>query len=339
MDKVTIIGTGLIGASLGLAIKQAQPQKVLIVGVDKERSHLDHAEKMGAIDRKESKIRNGVEEASIVILATPVMAIRDLMEHMAPYLAEECLVTDTGSTKVAVLEWASELLPAQVSFVGGHPMAGKESSGPDGADGTLFRDHTYCLIPGKGARAEAVKTMVGLVQSIGARPYFMDTVEHDSFVAAVSHLPLLLSVALVRCTSASPSWEDMAELAASGYRDVTRLASGDPTMHRDMCLTNAELILPWIDAFIKEMYEIRKRVASSEDGSAADLGRMFEEALHRREQWLAGKAGPRSRTQPRSTPLPSFSDSVGEFFLGSRLLDAQRRMIQGWRGKENEEKR
>ena len=337
MDKIAIIGTGLIGASLGLAIKRALPKTTLVVGSDMERSHSAKAEKMGAVDRVEGSVRRAVEDAQVVIIATPVMAIRGVMELMAPHLTPGCLVTDTGSTKGQVMKWAEETLPREVDFVGGHPMAGRETSGPDQADGSLFRDKTYCLFPGTRARSDSVNTMVGLVDAIGARHFFMDAQEHDSFVGAVSHLPVLLSVALVRSTSRSPSWGDIAKVASTGYRDTTRLASGDPTMHRDICVTNGEPIVSWIDAFIRELYEIRQHVMTAADGEVAAIEHVFSDAQYQREQWLAGKVS--SAYRPEGSEIPTFSENMAHMFLGSKLMEAQKRLTGGFRGKGQEEKK
>ena len=335
MDKITIIGTGLIGASLGLAIKRTLSKTAYVVGTDRERSRAVKAQKIGALDQVEGSIHSAVKDAQVVIVATPVMAIREVMEAMAPHLGPECLVTDTGSTKGAVMKWADEVLPGEVDFIGGHPMAGRETSGPEHADGAIFQDKTYCLIPRASARSEAVKTMIGLVDAIGARHYFMDPIEHDSFVAAVSHLPALLSVALMQCTAKSPSWGDIAKVASTGYKDITRLASGDPTMHRDICATNGELVISWIDAFIRELYEIREHVSHSVDGDSAAIEQVFNDALFHREQWLAGKATLGAPSRESVADVPSFSQNMGQLFLGRKVMDAQKRFIEGprWKGK------
>ena len=123
----------------------------------------------------------------MVILATPVGGIRDLMELYGPELEDGCIVTDTGSTKAQVLRWAEQYLPDRVNFVGGHPMAGREISGPEGAQADLFKNATYCIIPGKTSSQKAVEAIVKMADTIEAKPYFIDPVEHDSFVASVSH--------------------------------------------------------------------------------------------------------------------------------------------------------
>ncbi|MFQ5987652.1 MAG: prephenate dehydrogenase, partial [Dehalococcoidia bacterium] len=189
---------------------------------------------------------------------------------------------DTASTKAQVMGWAEEFLPSSVSFIGGHPMAGKEASGIEAADSALFAGCTYCLVPGRGATTEAINVVEGLVGQIGAEPIFLDASEHDSLVAAISHLPLLLSAALVSATTRSPSWPKMAKLAATGFRDLTRLASGNPEMSRDICLTNREPILHWIDEYIKELGEFRRLVGEG----GQEMEQAFIRARQGRERWL-----------------------------------------------------
>ena len=329
MEKIAIIGTGLIGTSLGLAIKKAYSKDIVVVGMDLERGRADKAKNMGALDLTEGRYRDVVDEADIVFIATPIKAIREVMEAIVPDLREGCLVTDTGSTKGEVMKWAGELLPREVDFVGGHPMAGKETSGPDQADGSIFVGRPYCLIPDLRARSSAVQRLTDLAKAIGSRPYFMDTLEHDSYVAAASHLPLLLSVGLVRCTSMSPAWHEIAQVASTGFRDVTRLASGDPVMHKDICVTNGEMILGWIDRFVGELYEMRQRIEQCADGEGSDLREMFSEALYFREEWLQGRVTPGTRSLIQREDLPSFTESLGQVFLGTKGIDAYKRMIGG----------
>ena len=228
------------------------------------------------------------------------------------------------------MRWAEESLPEHVNFVGGHPMAGKETAGPKHADAALFRNRTYCVIPAPRARADAVNKLVKLIDGIGARHYFIDAGEHDSFVAAASHLPALLSVALVRTTSKSPSWADIAKVASTGYRDITRLASGDPIMHRDICSTNSEFIVSWIDAFMYELYDMRQRVLKAGGGETADIEETFSDALYRRQQWMTGSVTAGPNLLDAREPIPTFGDNMGQLLLGSRLMEHQKRLMEGW---------
>ena len=316
MDKITIIGTGLIGASLGLAIKKVGIKNVQLVGVDLERYRANKAKKMGALDKVESNLSEAVTDASIVFISTPVMAIKEIMEVIGPRLTEGAIVTDTGGTKRNVLDWAKEYLPAKVDFVGGHPMAGRETPGPDNADAEMFKGRPYCIVPRPGASNKGVQTIVDLTSSMGASPYFIDADEHDSFIAAVSHLPFIMSTALVGAISKSPQWGDISHLASSGFRDVSRLASGDSQMHKDICLTNQAGITHWIDQLILELDRIKGIIRK--ENASQDIYDLFENAFEEREKWLDGVTTPWARAEYERPKTLSFSRTTAELMFGTR---------------------
>lgn len=311
--KITIIGLGLIGGSLGLALRRAQvPYE--IVGHARHRSTTARARQRGAIDKGADSLPEAVDGAKLVIVATPPAAMEEVFRAMAPFLAPGGVVTDTASTKGQVMAWAAELLPAEVHFVGGHPMAGKETSGIDAAEADLFQGCIYCLVPSLRASAEAIEMVVGLVGVVSGRPYFVDAAEHDSFVAAISHLPFILSAALVNTTTASAAWREMGRLAAGGFRDTSRLAAGDPTMYRDICRTNRESILRWMDACMAELGRLRRLIEGGDEG----LEQAFRQAKEAREGWeqLRREGLPPAE---RAGPFPSLGASVGHLFLGGGL--------------------
>jgi len=163
-------------------------------------------------------------------------------------------------------------------------MAGKETSGINEAEADLFQGCVYCLTPSSCATPQAVRKLKRLVESIGAKPFFIDAETHDNLVAGVSHLPMLLSAAFVTTTTKSRLWPEMAKLAAGGYRDFSRLASGNPEMNRDICLTNQEKIVDWLDRYIEVLKGYRHLVA--EDGE--ELSEMLAQAREARERWLRG---------------------------------------------------
>jgi prephenate dehydrogenase len=178
-----------------------------------------------------------------------------------------------------------------------------------------------------------------MVEAIGAVPYFIGVDEHDSFVAAASHLPFLLSTSLVGCTSKSANWEDIAQLASSGFRDITRLASGDTVMHRDICITNNQPIISWIDAFIKELYEFRNILADESGPDGDKVKKVFDDVADARGQWLAGQAIVRARLANRQREeMPTFAESMGEMVMGRRLLQANKRIFGGLKGQDRDKK-
>ncbi len=282
MRQITIIGLGLIGGSIGLALKQPSGEKVEVVGYARNQEKANKALQRGAVDRIEYDLAAAVKGAELVILSTPVLAIREILRQIREHLPAGCVVTDTASTKEEVMKWSEEYLPLGVNFVGGHPMAGKELSGIEAADPDLFQGCTYCLIPGHNSSPELVQCVVGLVSQLGAKPLFITAVEHDTFVGGISHLPLILSSALVAATSRDVLWREMSGLAATGYRDTTRLASQDPRMNRDICLTNRSHLINWIDDFSRELNHFRQLIV---EGSA-ELEQAFLEVQQERQRWL-----------------------------------------------------
>ena len=332
MAQLTIIGTGLIGTSLALALRQAKLKDLELVGTDSDNLSRSGANKTKAFDRVENRLSNAVRGAGIVVLATPVMAMEEVMEVIADDLSEGCVVTDVGSSKKVVLAWAEKYLPRHVEFVGGHPMAGREKSGPENADANLFKNKVYCVVPSSRASSRAVSEVTNIAEAVGARTYFISVDEHDSFVAAVSHLPFLLSVALVGCTSKSPNWDDIAQLAATGYEDSSRLASGDPIMHRDICLSNPQPIVAWIDSFIKELYEVRQLLNAEPEPDRDSVHELFEKAFVARNLWQAGAVNQASRVHQSAVDVPSFTESVGDFFGGSlarKAMESQKKLFRG----------
>jgi len=282
LERVAIIGLGLVGGSLALALKKSPVVEAEIIGFSRRAETVTRAKESGIIDRGAENLASAVKDVDLVIITTPVLAIKEILERISAVLSPGCVVTDAGSTKTKVMEWADKYLPHGISFIGGHPMAGKETSGIDEADADLFRGCIYCLTPAPTATEEAVKTLGGVVKAIGARPFFIDAKVHDRLVAGVSHLPMLLSAAFVSATTESSSWREMAEIAARGYRDLSRLASGNPEMNRDICLTNREEIARWIDCYIEELKKYRCLV--DEDGEG--LRNMLARAQEARAEWL-----------------------------------------------------
>ncbi|MCZ2109813.1 MAG: prephenate dehydrogenase/arogenate dehydrogenase family protein [Dehalococcoidia bacterium] len=251
----------------------------------------------------------------------PVMGARRVIADISKLLPAGAIVTDTCSTKADVMRWAAEFLPENVHFIGGHPMAGKEHSGPQNATADLFTGATWAITPSPRADEQAVSIVLGLVESLGAIPLFVDPGEHDQYAAAVSHVPLLTSVALFRMVRDSQGWEDASLLAGPGFRDLTRLASGDPTMSRDIMTTNREAVLHWLGRLQNELDTIRK---AFESGNEA-LYDLFTSSQLDRDNFIQN---PPRRRMPEGIAPPAAQDSIGRLFVGGlydRLKEAQSR--------------
>jgi prephenate dehydrogenase len=279
---VTIIGLGLIGGSIGLALKEGKRPAWEIVGYSRRQETVANALSLGAIERGETNLRDAVKQADFVIIATPVLTVKEIFSEIAPYLPSGCIVTDTASTKVQVMKWAEEILPPTVDFIGGHPMAGRETYGIQAAEADLFRGCTYCLTSSEKASPKSMDTVTTMVKKLGAIPLLIDAQEHDKLVAGISHLPMLLSAALVSLTTKNPSWSKMSKLAASGYHDLTRLASGNPEVNSHICLSNKEAIVNWMDKFSQELERYRQLVADEDKR----LEQALAEANRARQEWL-----------------------------------------------------
>ncbi len=339
MARIAIIGTGLIGTSLGLALRESELRNLEVVGTDFDGGARSGAQKRGGFHKVEGRIQPAIEGADIIVLATPVMAMRELMEFIAPHLGEDAVLTDVGSSKRVVTEWAAEFLPRHRGFVGGHPMAGRETAGPQNASADLFKGKPYCIVPNSEAREQAVSAVTTMAEGIGAKPFFISADEHDSFVAAASHLPFMMSVALMQTVSKSANWNDIAQLASSGFRDLSRLASGDVVMHRDISITNREPIVSWIDSFIRELYEIRNLLNDESGPDQGAVRQLFEHAAEERSRWLSGSVAPGGGSTATAPQIPTFSDSMGEMLLGSKGMEAQRRLFRGGKGGDQDGRR
>lgn len=321
MERIAIIGLGLLGGSLGLALRQSGLRDVEIVGTARTRDTLQKAKKIGAIDSDAPTAAVAVRNARLVIVASPIMTVPEIFDEVAPQLVQGAVVTDVASTKAQVARWAMELLPEHVDFVGGHPMAGKEKPGIGAADPELFRGKPWVIAPSVRASDAAVRTVVGLAQSVGASPIFMDPDEHDSYAAAISHLPLVLASALFSVVAGSAAWPEMASLASSGLRDTTRLASGSPEMAHDIMRTNRDNVLHWIDRFASELDRFRETISAGDDKQLLEA---FARAQLERDNFIT--SGPPARIEKPQVERVSLSDMLVGGIVSSYMKRHEERL-------------
>jgi prephenate dehydrogenase len=270
MKQVTIIGLGMIGASFGLALKTLEPP-LRVIGHDNQYDAARRATSLKAVDKVERNLETALAGSDLVVLATPIGAILELLETIPSFLSEGCLVTDVGSTKREIVSRAQKLLPPSVDFVGGHPMTGRATSGVDEPDPSLFRGTIYCLTPSARTSPQSVSRLSALVERLGATPYFADPEEHDGLVAGISHLPYLLSVALMRAVAAGPGWREMSTLAAGGFDTATRLTTHDPRVFADILTTNGENVSRHLDAVLAELDLMRQKLLRGDQEIFSDL--------------------------------------------------------------------
>jgi len=264
--RVAIIGLGLLGGSWGLALKKAGFSG-RTVGYARRPETRELALRGGAVDEICAEAPEAVRGADLVILATPVAVIFDHLTHLQPHLPRSALITDVGSTKRRICERAAELYAEQPLFLGGHPMAGKERSGLENADARLFENARYVLTPLKPEHLEdeRVKAFGALVTAIGASPLTIDPATHDVAAAYLSHLPQMISSGLASLIEEKRATDNLhLAVAATGFRDVTRLADSPYSIWRDICLTNSGNIQMALDALIQKLEYVRDHLRDRE---------------------------------------------------------------------------
>lgn len=278
-QRISIIGLGLIGGSWGLALKE-RGSAARRVGCDKPEM-LERAVAVGAVDEGSPEVATAVRDADLVILATPVGSILDLLPRLKSAASPRALVTDVGSTKRLICQRAREIFGDEPLFMGGHPLAGKERSGIENASAALFDGARYVLTPLLPNHLEdaRVKAFLALVEAVGAKPFITEASTHDRAVAFLSHLPQLVSSGLASMVAGQGAEDFLPlELAASGFRDVTRLAESPYNLWRDICLTNIENIQAALDALIDKLEAMKLHLSDRE------LERDFARAFKLREK-------------------------------------------------------
>ncbi len=311
VDRITIIGLRPIGVSIALGLKRARLADTEVVGTDGDRESLSRASKMGAVDRTAGNLKSALEGAHLVVLDIPLADTREMLEAIGPILEEGCVVTDTDTAKVQVMEWAESHLSPGSSFVGGRPLPKRSVTSVDDADAALFDDTDYCVIPAKSASPDSVKTVVGMVEMLGAKPMFLDAHEHDSYAAAMAQLPVILSAALVNSASGSPSWREMHRLAGPEFRGISQLAANDPEDSSAGSLATSDALVHWINQMTAELNRFSDLIKAG-DG----LLDTFVHAWEEHARWEAGAVA-----EEPGFDVPSPGKTVASSLFGKRLTD------------------
>lgn len=302
--QITIVGLGAMGASLGLALRQAS-KELTIVGHDKDPQAAAAARKAGAVNRTDWNLPSACRGASMVILALPLTAIRDTMAAIAEDLAENCLVTDTAPLKAPVAAWAKELLPGHVAFVGGDPVGARGQSGAPRAD--LFNGTTYCLCPDPSAPPEAVERAADLAAAVGGTPLYIDAAEHDGMVAALNQLPFLVGAAALHTVSSGGAWRDLARLGSGRFAQLLATMGDSPTADLATAAANAENVGRWIDRMQAALEEMRALLGQDAAGA--------EDTVKR---WQAARAEWERHGEEAPTERPDPGMGLRHLFLGGR---------------------
>jgi prephenate dehydrogenase len=285
-NKIVIFGVGLIGGSAALALKKL-PNPPQIIGVGRSEQSLQEALSLGLIDQAVTDIAAALENADLVLIAAPVAQTPAILRTIRPHLAAQTVITDAGSTKSDVMAYAEAELGEQFNqFVGGHPIAGAEKSGPAAAMGDLYIGKNVILTPAATTSPQALQQVVTLWQHCGALVSNMPAQEHDSVFAAVSHLPHLLAFALVEDLAKRDNAELLFKFAASGFRDFTRIAGSHPEMWRDIALANKQALLQELNMYQQAVTEMQALLENNDDEGLFNL---FEHASLARNAWAKSK--------------------------------------------------
>jgi len=322
LERITIIGLRPVGVSLGLALKRAGLASTEIVGTDGDRKALDYASNSDAVDETTGNLRRALDGAQLVVIDMPIAQTRELLEAIGPVLETGCVVVDISLAQGQVAALAQEHLPDTAAFVGGRPLPWKPLTSLDDAGEDVFDGTFFCVLPSRSADENSVKTVVGLVEMLGATPLFMDAAEHDSYSAAVSFLPTVLSSALVNATSASPSWKDISRLAGQEFAEASRLASDDPKESGAMAAALGGPLVHWIDRMIAGLGEARKQLADANP----DIESHFVRAWEERAKWEAGGVG-----ETKGVDMPSAAQTMAGVVLSNRMVERYRQISESKR--------
>ena len=282
-DKVTIFGVGLIGGSFALAYRNAHPA-VRVTGVGRSSQSLERARALGIIDRASTSVADAVRDADLILLAAPVAQTEAILASILPHLDERTVITDAGSTKSDVVAAARRALGGRSrQFVPGHPIAGRESNGPDAAIPDLYIGKKAVLTPLAENDPEQVERVAAAWKHCGAIVHRLSPEDHDRIFAAVSHLPHLLAYALVDDIARKPHAALLFQYAASGFRDFTRIAGSSPEMWRDITLANQAALLQELDGYLERLQHLRT-LLSAADG--AGIEGVYANAQQARQAWI-----------------------------------------------------
>ena len=281
MKKICIIGIGLIGGSLAKAIKKTH-QSEIVFGYGRNSSRLEKAKKSNVIDQYSTDIGVALDGANIVIIATPVGSYESILEEIKPHIVDDMAISDVGSTKVSVVETVNTVFDDGLdNFIPAHPITGKEKSGFEVSDSDLFINKKVIITPLENSNPESIKTLTKMWEGVGAEVDFMTPQSHDDLLGMTSHLPHMLAFSLVNyLISQHPA---ASVYAAGGFKDFSRIASGDAIMWRDICLHNRDAIIAHIKGYQETLNTLVDAIDSKDE---EQLESLFHKAKNTRDSWV-----------------------------------------------------
>lgn len=325
-SRITIVGTGLIGGSIGLALKKANIE-VEIIGHDKDNGAAARAQKRGAVDSIKWNLIDACDGAGLIVLAIPLDGIKATLDALKPYLAPGTILTDTAMTKTAVMDWAREL-PTGVHYIGGDPILKPSRAiaehGIDAADADLFHGATYCLVPAPRAAPEVIETVSNLASLMGAKPYFIDAAEHDGLVASATQLPVLLATALAASAMDSASSRERGKFSSAEFRAMTDLVPSDGRAGATELFAHRQDLVRALDEFTETLSRLREMLKSENPKALQELLNSIES---QRSKWMRGE----DQDADESVNWADAQMNVGRMFLGS-LADRGKKLSERGRG-------
>lgn len=283
IQKIVLIGVGLIGGSFALGLKKAGITAP-IVGIDRDVNALIEAKKLGIINSIAESLAQAVTDADFIFMAAPVAQTQPILEAILPFLNENTIISDAGSTKTDVVESARQVLGAQsAKFIPAHPIAGREVNGPQAALSDLYVGKKVVITKLEENSAQDVELVANLWRACKAKIHYLSPLEHDQVFASVSHLPHLLAFALVEDIANKEQADTLFQYAASGFRDFTRIAGSSPEMWRDISIANREAMLLELDAYMSQLERIRNYLKNSD---ATSLEAIYYRAQQARLNWI-----------------------------------------------------
>ena len=281
INKITIIGVGLIGGSLAKALKEKNLAKT-VFGYGRDRSRLEEAKKLNIIDDYSTQIEEAVNHADIIVIATPVGTFRNIFSEVKPLIVDDVIISDVGSTKTNIVDIAKEILGDKSQcFVPAHPIAGKEKSGFEASDGNLYNGKKVIITPIEDNSSESIQLIESMWKNVGAEVDFMSPQSHDDLLGMTSHLPHMLAFSLVNyLVDQNPS---ASIYAGGGFKDFSRIASGDAVMWRDICLQNKDKIITHLRGYQSTVEELIDAIDQEERDK---LELLFATAKKTRDSWI-----------------------------------------------------
>ena len=281
INKITIIGVGLIGGSLALALKERNLAKA-VFGYGRDQTRLEEAQKSNVIDAFSTNIKEAIDEANIVVIATPVGTFKDILDQIEPLISSNVIITDVGSTKSDIVNIVNDVLRDKSSyFIPAHPIAGKERSGFEVSDSKLYDGKKVIITPQEANSPESIDVIDQMWKNVGADVDFMSAESHDNLLGMTSHLPHMLAFSLVNyLVDQNPN---ASIYAGGGFKDFSRIASGDAIMWRDICLQNKNQIMNHLKGYQSTLDDLLEAI---NDEDSEKLGQLFTTAKKTRDSWL-----------------------------------------------------